>query len=71
MTQMFYETMQLSWAALAAHRLGRSDWRDDFTRLLLLACYRQGEHAGLFQGCASLNYPAFRETVDAVSPLAE
>jgi hypothetical protein len=70
-SQMFHQTVQLSWAAWAAHRLGRSDWRDDFTRCLLLSCYRQGEHAGLFQGCAGLSYPAFRETVEAVSPWIE
>jgi len=69
--QMFHQTVQLSWAAWAAHRLGRPDWRDDFTRCLLLSCYRQGKHAGLFQGCAGLSYPAFRETVEAVSPWIE
>ena len=69
--QMFHQTVQLSWAAWAAHRLGRPDWRDDFTRCLLLCCYRQGKHAGLFQGCAGLSYPAFRETVEAVSPWIE
>ena len=69
--QMFHQTVQLSWAAWAAHRLGRPDWRNDFTRCLLLCCYRQGQHAGLFQGCAGLSYPAFRETVEAVSPWIE
>ena len=69
--QMFHQTVQLSWAAWAAHRLGRPDWRNDFTRCLLLSCYRQGENAGLFQGCAGLSYPAFRETVEAVSPWIE
>jgi len=69
--QMFHQTVQLSWAAWAAHRLGRPNWRDDFTRCLLLCCYRQGKHAGLFQGCAGLSYPAFRETVEAVSPWIE
>jgi hypothetical protein len=69
--QMFHQTIQLSWAAWAAHRLGRPDWRDDFARCLLLCCYRQDEYAGLFQGCAGLSYPAFRETVEAVSPWIE
>jgi hypothetical protein len=69
--QMFHQTVQLSWAACAAHRLKKPDWRDDFTRCLLLSCYRQGELAGLFQGCAGLNYPAFRETVEAVIPWIE
>jgi hypothetical protein len=70
-SQMFHQTVQLSWAAWAAHRLARPDWRDDFTRCLLMSCYRQGKHAGLFQGCAGLSYPSFRETVEAVSPWVE
>lgn len=69
--QMHHQTAQLSWAAWAAHRLGKRDWRDDFTRCLLLSCYRAGEHSGLFQGCAGLQYPAFLETVDAVTPWME
>jgi hypothetical protein len=68
---MFHQTVQLSWAAAAAHRLGKPEWRDDFTRVLLLSCYRVGPLAGLFQGCAALGYPTFRETVEAVSPWIE
>jgi hypothetical protein len=70
-TQMFHQTLQLSWAAWAAHRLGETKWRDDFTRCLLLSCYRQGPNAGLFQGCAGLLYPTFRESVEAVIPFIE
>jgi hypothetical protein len=69
--QMFHQTVQLSWAAWASHRLGKPVWRDDFIRGLVLSCYRQGEHAGLFQGCAGLMYPSFRETVEAVTPWVE
>jgi hypothetical protein len=69
--QLFHQTIQLSWAAWASHRLGKSEWRDDFIRCLLLSCYRRGEHAGLFQGCAGLMYPTFRETVEAVAPWIE
>jgi hypothetical protein len=69
--QLFHQTIQLSWAAWASHRLGKPQWRDDFVRCLLLSCYRQGEHAGLFQGCAGLMYPTFRETVEAVTPWIE
>lgn len=69
--QLFHQTIQLSWAAWASHRLGKAEWRDDFVRCLLLSCYRQGEHAGLFQGCAGLMYPTFRETVEAVTPWIE
>jgi hypothetical protein len=71
LTQMFHQTVQLSWAAWAAHRLGESAWRDDFTRCLLMSCYRQGPNAGLFQGCSGLMYPAFRETVEAITPWVE
>lgn len=70
-SQLFHQTIQLSWAASACHKLGLIEWRDDFTRCLLLSCYRQGSIAGLFQGCAGLNYPAFRETVDAIVPWIE
>jgi hypothetical protein len=69
--QLFHQTIQLSWAAWASHRLGKHEWRDDFVRCLLLSCYRQGEHAGLFQGCAGLMYPTFRESVEAVTPWIE
>lgn len=69
--QLFHQTIQLSWAAWASHRLGKSEWRDDFVRCLLLSCYRQGEYAGLFQGCAGLMYPTFRESVEAVTPWIE
>jgi len=69
--QLFHQTIQLSWAAWASHRLGKPEWRDDFIRCLLLSCYRQGEYAGLFQGCAGLMYPTFRETVEAVIPWLE
>lgn len=68
LNQIFHQTVQLSWAAWAAHELGYPEWRDDFTRALLLTCYRQGDLAGLFCGCAGLRYPAFRETVEAVQP---
>ena len=64
--QLFHQTVQLSWAASAAHDLGETKLRDDFTRCLLLSCYRVGPHAGLFQGCAGLSYPSFRETVEAI-----
>jgi hypothetical protein len=66
LSQMFHQTIQLSWAASACNNLGLTEWRNDFTRCLLLSCYRQGEVAGLFQGCAGLDYPAFRETVEAI-----
>jgi hypothetical protein len=69
--QLFHQTIQLSWAAWASHRLGKHEWRDDFVRCLLLSCYRRGEHAGLFQGCAGLMYPTFRESVEAVTPWIE
>lgn len=69
--QMHHQTVQLSWAAAAAHALGMSDLRDDYTRCLLLQCYRWGENAGLFQGCAGIGYPAFRETVEAIEPWTE
>ncbi len=69
--QMHHQTVQLSWAAAAAHALGMSDMRDDYTRCLLLQCYRWGENAGLFQGCAGIGYPAFRETVEAIEPWTE
>jgi hypothetical protein len=68
LNQIFHQTVQLSWAAWVAHELGYPEWRDDFTRALLLSCYRQGDLAGLFTGCAGLRYPAFRETVEAVQP---
>lgn len=67
LSQLFHQTIQLSWAASACNNLGLVEWRNDFTRCLLLSCYRQGDSAGLFQGCAGLEYPAFRETVEAIS----
>lgn len=66
--QMYHQTVQLSWAAAAAHTLGMPDLRDDYTRCSLLQCYRWGKHVGLFQGCSGIGYPAFRETVEAVEP---
>jgi hypothetical protein len=69
--QLFHQTIQLSWAAWASHRLRKPAWRDDFIRCLLLSCYRQGDNAGLFQGCAGLMYPTFRETVEAITPWIE
>jgi hypothetical protein len=70
-SQIFHQTIQLSWAAKACNKLDLKEWRDDFTRCLLLSCYRQGDIAGLFQGCSGLDYPAFRETVDAIVPWIE
>lgn len=66
LSQLHHQTLQLAWAASAAHSLGKRAWRDDFTRCLLLNCYRTSKHAGLFQGCAGLMYPSIRETVEAV-----
>jgi len=70
-SQLFHQTIQLSWAATACNKLGLREWRDDFTRCLLLNCYRQGDITGLFQGCSGLGYPAFRETVEAIVPWVE
>lgn len=70
-SQQFHQTIQLSWAAWACNKLGLREWRDDFTRCLLLSCYREGDISGLFQGCSGLGYPAFRETVDAIVPWEE
>jgi hypothetical protein len=70
LNQLFHQTVQLSWAAAAAHEIGKKAWRDDFLRCLLLNCYRQKDHAGLFQACTGLCYPAFRETIEAIEPWA-
>ena len=71
LSQLFHEPVQLALAASAAHALGQKTLRDDFTRCLLLCCYRDGPNVGLFQGCAGQRYPAFRETVEAVQHLIE
>ncbi|HUT45138.1 MAG TPA: hypothetical protein VMX36_02590 [Sedimentisphaerales bacterium] len=71
LNQLHHQTVQLAWAASAAHSLDKKTWRDDFTRCLLLNCYRTPEHAGLFQGCAGLMYPSFKETVEAVELWSE
>jgi len=65
-SQTHHQAVQLAWAIRAADALGEKTLRDDFAKSLLLTCYRQGKHAGLFQGCAGMGYPAFRETVEAI-----
>lgn len=74
---LYHESCQLSLAATAAHILSRDrdyesmlTWRDDFVRLLLMTMYRSAEHAGLFQACAGIMYPAFKENVEAVESLS-
>jgi hypothetical protein len=74
---LYHETCQLSLAAFAAHSLEQlmddhsmRTWRDDFVRMLLLSMYRSRKCAGLFQACAGIMYPAFKENIEAVEPLS-
>ncbi|HLO29142.1 MAG TPA: hypothetical protein VK249_08410 [Anaerolineales bacterium] len=74
--QIHHEPFQLALAAAAANIAGEltgdSDirqWRFDFARATLLNMYRSKEYAGLFQACAGLNYPAFKESVETLDAL--
>lgn len=83
--QLTHEPQQLSFAAAAASYLAGIDaeptWRsvaDDFVALSLRMGYWGKDAAvafydprGMFQACASLCYPAFKENVETILPWAE
>ena len=66
-----HEPIALAGCVEAAHALGRREWRDDFLRMLLMMLYRDAPFTGMFQACGALLYPAFKENVETLLPLAE
>lgn len=86
-SQLTHEPQQLSFAAAAANYLGRAnfapqhDWRaiaGDFLHCVLRMGYWGKDAAvpfydprGMFQACASLSYPAYKENVESILPWAE
>ncbi len=83
--QLTHEPQQLSFAAAAANYLAQVDssleWRavaDDFVATSLRMGYWGKDAAvdfydprGMFQACASLCYPAFKENVETILPWSE
>lgn len=83
--QLTHEPQQLSFAAAAAHYLAKHDeqvnWQaiaDDFIGLVLrMAYWGKDPHIdfydprGMFQACASLCYPAFKENVEVLIAWSE
>jgi hypothetical protein len=73
--QLFHQPEQLARAAESAFLLGVADnsyekMGHDFVNALLLMMYRDPINAGLFEGCAGMMYPTFRESVASLVTLA-
>lgn len=73
--QLFHQPEQLARAAESAFLLGVEDrsyekMGHDFVHALLLMMYRDPINAGLFEGCAGMMYPTFRESVASLTTLA-
>jgi hypothetical protein len=73
--QLFHQPEQLAKAAESAFQLGVEDGAyekmgHDFVHALLLMMYRDPINAGLFEGCAGMMYPTFRESVASLLTLA-
>jgi len=73
--QMFHQPEMLARAAESAFRLSAEDIAyesigQDFLRALLLMQYRDKVNGGLFEGCAGMMYPTFRESVASLMTLA-
>ena len=73
--QLFHQPEQLARAAESAFLLGVEDrsyekMGNDFVCALLLMMYRDPINAGLFEGCAGMMYPTFRESVASLMTLA-
>ena len=73
--QLFHQPEQLAKAADSAFVLGVEDGSyekmgHDFVHALLLMMYRDPINAGLFEGCAGMMYPTFRESVASLMTLA-
>jgi hypothetical protein len=73
-----HEPQQLSFAAAAANYLGLHTCARDFVNLSLRMGYWAADPAvpaydprGMFQACASLCYPAYKENVEVIWPWAE
>jgi hypothetical protein len=68
-----HEPQQLSFAAAAAAYLGEADMAADFVGVSLRMGYWDKDSAvsfydprGMFQACASLNYPAYKENIEVI-----
>ncbi|MFI7545687.1 hypothetical protein [Actinoplanes sp. NPDC049599] len=73
--QLFHQPELLARAAESAFQLSRETpfhrrVGEDFTHAMLLMMYRDHVNAGLFEGCAGMMYPTFRESVAALVSLA-
>jgi hypothetical protein len=73
--QTFHQPESLARAAESAFVLGDEDSSyvrvgEDFINALLLMQYRDSVNGGLFEGCAGMMYPTFRESVAALMTLA-
>lgn len=73
--QLFHQPEQLARAAESAFLLGAEDrsyekMGYDFVCALLLMMYRDPINAGLFEGCAGMMYPTFRESAASLVTLA-
>ena len=73
--QMFHQPEMLAGAAESAFLLGAEDrsydrMGEDFLHALLLMQYRDAVNGGLFEGCAGMMYPTFRESVASLLTLA-
>jgi hypothetical protein len=73
--QMFHQPEMLAQAAESAFLLGAEDrsydrMGEDFLHALLLMQYRDAVNGGLFEGCAGMMYPTFRESVASLLTLA-
>ncbi|MCA2215456.1 hypothetical protein [Jidongwangia harbinensis] len=69
--QMFHQPELLARAAESAFRLG-GPFRQigaDMVHAMLLMQYRNAVNGGLFEGCAGMMYPTFRESVAALVAL--
>jgi hypothetical protein len=71
----YHEPQQLAFAAAAAAILGEIQLASDFLHAQLRQAYWFGDPGadgadvrGMFQACASLLYPAFKENVEAILP---
>jgi hypothetical protein len=75
LAQCFHQPELLAYAAQSAQALEVSSgqyahWREDFLRMLLMMMYRDPPNVGLFQGCAGMMYPSFRESAASLAALA-
>lgn len=71
----YHEAQQLAFAAAAAAQLGEPELAQDFLYAQFRQAYWFGDPGageadvrGMFQACASLLYPAFKENVEAILP---